>query len=573
MSDPVVERVRSATDIVAVISAVVDLRRAGANLKGLCPFHQEKTPSFTVSPERQVYHCFGCGAGGDVFSFVMAMEGLSFAEALQSLAQRAGIPLPDPRGDRGGDQLYRIVEEAQAYFQSTLKSDAGREARRYLKRRGLSQETIRAYGMGFARPGWRNLTDRLRRRFRMEDLLKAGVATQPNPGRSPYDRFRNRILFPVARPGGRIVGFGARSLGDEEPKYLNSPEGPLYHKSELLFGLSQARETLRGNKEGILVEGYFDVVSLAEAGITAAVAPCGTALTGSQAKILQRNAPRWIVFFDGDAAGQKATWRALETLLAIDLEAAVAVSPRGQDPDELVRSGGREAVGKVLEGALSPLAWLMLLAPGEKQRPWLLDRVATLISFARNPLTRQLWVEEASSRLNVGERVFWDAVNQRLQDGREGAAPPAEPAVRGIGPLERDCLTLILEQPETRAEVARRAGGVPTVSPAVRDVLEWAAGLDRPPAAPQLARRLAEIPAAQGMMAQILSPPPGCQSEGYRDDVLRRLQREGLMEELRRINDDLKNLQTKGTDEDEAVQSLLGKKQALVRELEGLSRQ
>lgn len=573
MSDATVERVREATDIVEIVSGTVELKRAGANLKGLCPFHQEKTPSFVVSPERQVYHCFGCGVGGDVFSFVMSTEGMTFPEALKHLAQRAGIPLPEKVERSEDDRLQRIVEEAQDLFRRTLRDQAGKKARGYMKSRGLSPETLDVYGIGLAPDGWRILSDSLRNRYRLEELIQAGVTVRSAKGGQPYDRFRNRITFPVVRSGGRIAGFGARVLGDDEPKYLNSPEGPLYKKGELLFGLPQARDALRRHALGVLVEGYFDAIGLAQAGIRNVAAPCGTALTRSQVKVMRRHAGRWILFFDGDGAGLKATWRALQVLLSQNIRVKIAATPEGSDPDDVAREGGQQGVRSILREAKEPIAWLAQIASGEHQRPWLLDKVAILIGWVADPLVRQVWVEEASSHLRVRENVLWEAVRSRAADHRGSRASPGPRRDErpGLTPLERDLIVLVVEQPEVVGEVVERARSAPSVSPLVRQLLEWAAEHRRPVGAADIVRRL-ESHGVEGGTAYLLSPPPGCASEGFKSDILKRLRQDGLQEELRKVNDRLRALDA-GGEASESLEGLLSEKQRLVRELEALVRQ
>jgi len=583
VSDIWVERVRTAVDLVEVIGETVELRKAGASFKGLCPFHQEKTPSFIVNPDRQVYHCFGCGVGGDVFSFVMASDGVTFPEALRHLARRAGIALPETRGLETGEILLRILEESQELFRETLLGRAGKAARDYLKGRRISDRIRSLYGVGLAPDGWRGLTETFRTRYDVKDLVRAGVTVAPSEGGAPYDRFRNRITFPVARPGGKIVGFGARALGDEEPKYLNSPEGPLYRKGEVLFGLPAARDELRRRGTGLLVEGYFDVLSLNQIGIEGAVAPCGTALTAAQGTLLQRNAGRWILFFDGDAAGQKATWRALEVLLGIPLDVKIAPLPSGSDPDD-VAAGGRDAVMQILKGALDPVDWLHHLAPGESRRSWLLDRSATLIGWVRDPLQRHVWIEKAASRLRVPEAVLWDAVRGRAAGGRQPSAKTGPPQGlegqkgRGIpkplSPLERDLVVLALEQPDVRRQIADRAREAPSVGPGVRGLLDWMAALDPAPGAAQVTRKIEETEGMGGATGFLVDPAPGCATPEFRDGLLRRLTRDRLRDDLRRVKGRLKSLEAgrEGTDPD-ALRALQEEADKLARELEALLRQ
>ena len=298
-----IERIREAAGLVELIGSTVALRKVGQTWKGLCPFHQEKTPSFTVNPDRQAYHCFGCGAGGDCFRFVMETEKLSFVEAVQALADRFGVPLPKPAEEEQHGRAYQALEEAATFYRRVLEDpEAGRAARDYLAGRGLSPSTLEAFGVGLAPAGWDQLLSRLGPRLGTGALIEAGLVVARERGEGHYDRFRNRIVVPLRLPSGRVVGFGGRALGDEEPKYLNSPETAVYRKGRVLFGLDRARAAIREQGRAVLVEGYFDVLGLAQAGVTEAIATCGTALTGEQCRIVQRTAPAILLVFVGDAA-------------------------------------------------------------------------------------------------------------------------------------------------------------------------------------------------------------------------------------------------------------------------------
>jgi len=359
-SDDWIERVRAASDIVEVIGQTVALKRTGRNLVGLCPFHQEKTGSFSVNPERQFYHCFGCRAGGDVFRFVQETEKVGFLEAVEILSRRAGIPVPERReaGDSGArGRLHEAREAAAAAYEQWL-GDPGRgaAARAYLEGRGLARETQRAFRLGLAPEGWENLVQRLRGRVTDEVLVQAGLAARRETGRGGlYDRFRDRLMVPLVAPGGQVVGFGARALAaGDNPKYLNSPETPVYHKGSFLFALGAARRRTERDGEMIVVEGYFDAIALHQAGLANTVATSGTALTADQARLLKRVVPRVVLTYDGDAAGQEAMVRSLGVLLAEGLDVAVADLPTGEDPDTLVQRGGLEAWQAVRARAADP---------------------------------------------------------------------------------------------------------------------------------------------------------------------------------------------------------------------------
>jgi DNA primase len=350
-----IERIREAAGLVELIGSTVALRKVGQTWKGLCPFHQEKTPSFTVNPDRQAYHCFGCGAGGDCFRFVMETEKLSFVEAVQALADRFGVPLPKPAEEEQHGRAYQALEEAATFYRRVLEDpEAGRAARDYLAARGLSPATLEAFGVGLAPAGWDQLLSRLGPRLGTGALIEAGLVVARERGEGHYDRFRSRIVVPLRLPSGRVVGFGGRALGDEEPKYLNSPETAVYRKGRFLFGLDRARAAIREQGRAVLVEGYFDVLGLAQAGVTEAIATCGTALTGEQCRIVQRTAPAILLVFDGDTAGQAAAEKALVPCVQAGLAARVVTLPAGEDPDTLVRGTGREAFDRLVAEARSP---------------------------------------------------------------------------------------------------------------------------------------------------------------------------------------------------------------------------
>lgn len=350
----------SRADIVELVDAHVPLKKAGREYKACCPFHEEKTPSFTVSAEKQFYHCFGCGAHGTVLGFLMNYRQLDFVEAVELLAQRLGLDVPRegveiPAGPPTAP-LYEILEQASRYFQAQLRKHADRHrAVDYLKARGLSGEIAAEFKLGFAPPGWDSLTAAFGGDAESRKLLsRAGLVV--DRGSSCYDRFRDRVMFPILDRRGRTVGFGGRVLGDETPKYLNSPEGPVFHKGRELYGAYQAMRSA-GNLERIhVVEGYMDVVALAQHGVRNAVATLGTAATSDHVEQLFRLAPDVVFCFDGDEAGRRAAWRGLQTTLPAlrdGRQAFFMFLPEGEDPDSLVRSRGREAFDALSENAVS----------------------------------------------------------------------------------------------------------------------------------------------------------------------------------------------------------------------------
>ena len=342
-----IEQVVAAADMVEIVGQYTDLKKAGANFSGRCPFHEERTPSFSVNPTEKLYYCFGCGAGGNLIGFVMAKENMDFPEAVEYLADKYGIALDyeesSARGDaerRRRERLRAVLAKAGDYFERVLwDAPAAAPARDYLAGRGLLEATCRAFHVGFSRPGWGTLRDAaLKTGFSDEDLLDAGLVIPGKSGR-PYDRFRGRIMFPLGDERGRTLGFGARTLGDEKPKYLNSPETALYHKSEALFGLDKAKDAARRDDRVYVVEGYTDVLALAQAGVSNVVASMGTALTEQQLGRLSRLTRNLYLCFDADAAGIGAMQRALKLGRRMNLSLHVVRVPDGLDPADFVLAG------------------------------------------------------------------------------------------------------------------------------------------------------------------------------------------------------------------------------------------
>jgi len=340
-----IEELINRVDVVDVISPRVPLKKAGAEYSACCPFHDEKTPSFTVSPQKQFYHCFGCGAHGTAIGFLMAYEGLEFVDAVEELARSAGLEVPregggPPRVDNSG--LYELVDKASEWFQARLRENP--EAIEYLRQRGVSGEIARDFGIGFAPTGWDGLIKALgTSELKQKQMLTTGLTAQGDKG--VYDKFRHRIMFPIHDRRGRVIAFGGRALADKGPKYLNSPETPLFHKGRELYGLFRARKLGGQLPRLLVVEGYMDVVALAQFGIQYAVATLGTATTAQHSELLFRNAPEVVFCFDGDRAGRKAAWRALENVLPVIKEGRQArflFLPDGEDPDSLIRKQGEQ---------------------------------------------------------------------------------------------------------------------------------------------------------------------------------------------------------------------------------------
>ena len=507
--DDWVERVRAASDIVEVVGQTVALKRTGRNLVGLCPFHKEKTGSFSVNPERQFFHCFGCKAGGDVFRFVEETEKVGFIEAVEILSRRAGIPVPERRGEGVGSgargRLAEALEAAaQAYEQWLGDPQRGAAARAYLERRGLTRDTQRTFRLGLALEGWENLVQRLRGRATDEVLVQAGLAARRETGRGGlYDRFRNRLMVPLVGPGGAVVGFGARALAEQEaPKYLNSPETPVYHKGSFLFALDQARRKAEPDGEMIVVEGYFDAIALHQAGLGNTVATSGTALTQDQARLLKRVVPRIVLTYDGDAAGQEAMMRSLGVLLAEGLDVVIADLPADEDPDTLVQKGGLEAWAAVRAHAADPVEFIQRHvlrghAGGRDPRERALQAVVDLGVKVADPIRRQALVERASQVFRQPERVIARAM--ALRRSGQPSERPLEAAVRhqraDEAHAERRLLEAILHRPdsleEARALVSPEDFGDPVCATLAAWLWSARAGFPEEDEAAALARELA----------------------------------------------------------------------------------
>ncbi len=357
-SEELLDQIRDANDVVDLISEYVPLKKRGKNFVGLCPFHTEKAPSFTVTPDKQIFYCFGCGEGGNVISFLMKHEKLSFPEAVKVLAKRASIPLPqdsfDDKRAKQLDKLYYANQVADEFFHKNLyREKPGKVARQYLKKRGFEPETQKLFSLGFASAEWEGLIRYAKTKgIEPEVLSLAGLAAPRTEATGFYDRFRNRITFPIFNLSGKIVGFGGRVLDDkDEPKYLNSPETPIYHKGKILYGLNFSKDEIRQQKSAILVEGNVDLITLYQAGIKNVVASSGTAFTQNQARLLSRYAEKVFLFFDADTAGQSATFRSVDLLFSEGLEVFVVSLKPGEDPDSFLRKFGVDAVREKIKKA------------------------------------------------------------------------------------------------------------------------------------------------------------------------------------------------------------------------------
>ena len=454
--------IRDRISLVDVVSNYVSLKPAGRNHIGLCPFHDDKTPSFSVSDERGFFKCFGCGEGGDVFSFLMRVERVEFPEAVERLAQRAGVAMPERSRESGRtkqlrESLIEINEMAAAFFRENWLTPAGAAAREYMKSRGLLEETIERYAIGFAPSAGNALAGLLgRRKISRQMAVQSGVLGE-REGRV-YDRFRGRIMFPIRDRSGRVIAFGGRAMGDDQPKYLNSPETPIFTKGEGLYGISEAREAIREVDRVILVEGYMDALMLVQAGIPYTVATLGTALTSQQLRMLRRISGEQATlyfFFDGDNAGRKAALRAFGVCAESGVWGRPAFLPDDMDPDDFVRANGVEATLALLDKAPELLDYYFdaILPAGAdmSERARATKEVKRILARVADPVHFEVLARRSAERLGVSEMVFGHARDGVSSTGEESAPPStawpaAEKMLMEAVALDEDVARWVLER-------------------------------------------------------------------------------------------------------------------------------
>jgi DNA primase len=489
--DDVVDEVRARADIVEIIGEYVALKRAGKDFKARCPFHDEKTPSFYVVPSKGFYKCFGCDESGDVFTFLMKRLGLSFVDAVKAVAARSGVEIREV-SRRGEEDPYRPLHEANAFAQEFFQDNlwdrkSGKKARAYLKDRGIGDEAAKRFGLGYAPDEWRALKGAAEIHG-IDDavLLEVGLLIQREDGKDPYDRFRNRIIFPIESASGKVLAFGGRILGPSgkgAPKYLNSPETPVYHKGQVLFGLSWGKNAIRREEGGLVVEGYMDALSLSARGIENVVAPLGTSMTEEQAKLLARYCNRVYLLFDSDPAGLKASFRAADVLLAAGLHPSVVTLPPGEDPDTVVRKEGAGGIREYLSQAVDVLdRKLQILEERDyfssiERTRGAVDRLLPTLRAAKDPALRDIYVAKVAERTGVRR----ETLEAELSKGGGGyqARPRPGPSSRpqtSVRPVsmgaERKLLLLLVQFRDYVDLAAERLGAEEFSDPALRAVFQ-----------------------------------------------------------------------------------------------------
>lgn len=428
ISEETIERIKQENDIVEIVSETVKLKRAGRNYMGLCPFHNDKSPSFSVSQDKQIYKCFACGEAGNVITFVMKQRNMNFIEAVKYLADKVNIPLNLGNGEtsqtaRKKEIIYKLNVETGRFFFNNLVAD--KNAKEYFLNRGIKESTIRRFGLGYSKDSWHSLIYHLKKKgFNENQMLEAGVILRSEQKGNVYDRFRNRVMFPVFDIKGRVIGFGGRVLDDSKPKYLNSPETLVFQKGTNLYGLNFAIKDKMEERYFIIVEGYMDCISLHQYGITNVVASLGTALTVNQARLLKRYADKVIISYDADVAGQTATMRGLDILREAGFDVRVLTIPQGKDPDEFVRTNGKDAFLKLIKNA-TPLITYRLKRAEEgidfKNGESLItygERVTEILADL-NPVEKDVYIKNISEDTGLKEQSLYDLLSMTKNTKKE----------------------------------------------------------------------------------------------------------------------------------------------------------
>ncbi|MBL7026561.1 MAG: DNA primase [Candidatus Marinimicrobia bacterium] len=457
IAEHIIEQVREANDVVDVVSDYVQLKRSGRNFFGRCPFHNEKTPSFSVSPDKQIYHCFGCGAGGNVINFIMEHERLDFISSVKLLADRVNIHIEtDPGEPRKKDDrasIYNMHEIACRVFERQLNDTSAKPAKDYLLNRGLSEETLKTFRVGFAPDNWDTVTLEVMKLGLSQDVLTHSGLLMVKNGGGYYDRFRNRIMFPIMDINGKVQAFGGRIFGEADgAKYMNSPETPIYHKGRTLFGLNQCRDEIRSSRTAILVEGYMDLIRLYQEGFQNVVAGTGTAFTPEQAGLIKRFADKVLVCYDGDGAGQKAAQKAGLTLLDKGLDVRIIQIPNGEDPDSFFDEKDAKAFQKLIGSALDFMTFVLRNNQDQMDSPVkrtaFLEAMVSELALMQNEILRGMLAGQLADEMHVPEDAVMGLLKRQSKRVRRSDYTPDTPAA----PQKAE--SNMLRRPESGAEKA-----------------------------------------------------------------------------------------------------------------------
>ncbi|MCP3924228.1 MAG: DNA primase [Desulfobacterales bacterium] len=468
--EDIIAKIRNTADIIDVISDSVLLKKAGKNFLGLCPFHSEKTPSFSVSPDKQMFYCFGCGSGGNIFSFLMKQNGISFPESVRMLGRKYGVDVDieemTPEQKNAINERERILKLNKSAFEF-YKNQFNDESSNYLLKRGFTKETIDKFSIGFARDGWENLVKHIKgKNIKKSTVLKSGLVLQGKKG-GFYDRFRNRIIFPIFDLSNQVIGFGGRVMDDSLPKYLNSPETPVYYKSKSLYGLNSARQSIRENNCVYIVEGYFDMIALAQFGIENVVATLGTSLTSDHVEILKGFATKMVLVYDSDEAGLKAAIRSLEIFMKKDVDASVVVLPEGQDPDSYIFKNGKEKFNLLSSNSLKLIPFLIEISIKKHGldidgKIRVISDMIKTFSLMDDKMARSLYIKTLAERIGVDETAILEKTKEYTkkfqgEKRKENLQNSYKiNSTREISKIEKTIVSMMIQFPEILDEVENR---------------------------------------------------------------------------------------------------------------------
>ncbi len=558
ISQDIVAEVKRSADIVEIISRYISLKRAGRNFKALCPFHTEKTPSFIVNPERQFFHCFGCGKGGDVFTFVAEHERVEFPEAVRIVAAAVGITIPEGWGSGGGaaqqlkTRLYQLHRWAAHFFAKQLAHPNGKRARDYLLGRGFSPESLEAWGIGYAPDAWDTLGKAARAAgFSDKELLASGLVIQRDSG-GHYDRFRNRIMFPIRDTQGRVIAFGGRTLGDDTAKYINSPETPLFSKSRCLFGLDKARDAIVAGRRVLITEGYTDTIMCHQMGITWAVATLGTALTRDHASLLRRYADTVLLLFDADRAGEAAVDRSLEVFANSDLVVRVPSIEKGSDPCDFLLAHGAEAFLERLDGAAELYDVKLEMAASRHDlasadgRAKAVDECLEALAAMANVAKADLLTEKVAKRFGLDRGAVRARLATLRKKARRNRSTGSSQTTIELDPIEHGILRAILAANELVPSVLAQAGPEDFQDTRARRIFQACVELYDREGEIDIAELSATLQDSElaGIVARIaLSIEGGGNWEEWLQDCLARLAERKRREELRRLRASIRSPQ------------------------------
>ncbi len=565
-----VDRVLSSTDVAAIIGRYTSLKRRGKRLVGLCPFHKEKTPSFTVDPEQGLYYCFGCGVGGNIFTFLKEKEGLSFYQAVEMLAREAGLEIPRLEGNaKDTEGLAEAAEFGTTFFQKALDADIGKDARAYLANRGISQDIWEKFRIGWAPADQMHLPKSVKKANRNpEPFIKIGLLGRSKGGDKLFAPIADALVFPIPRPGGKIAGFAHRRIREDEsytgPKYINSADNELYNKSYVLYGLPQARSSIRSEGKTILVEGYFDVLALAQSGIENVVASCGTALTSYQATLLARYAKKTIVLFDGDEAGMRATLRSLELLLAGGHEVFVVRLPEDEDPDSFINKEGAEKLLKLVDSAPVWFDWLYDEALGKTDSSvagaiTVIDEMARPLGAVADEMSRNMYIRDLAKRLGTSEEELRDRLRKAYRRERKEELPKRETKedLPDQAKLELALIATVLRCGETYCDENPL-----TLYPGLWEKVIAGAK------AVELLNEIADD-RAKSCLSELLLEPDPANFKTHQNALLKKIKRAAISERIERLRANLRNIEK---DDKDSEKQILSEMSELSQELSRLSR-